>query len=176
VRTAALLVLGVLLVAGCSGDPPAPLPSGTPGGGAVTRPGTTSTAPPTVATITLPPPVATDRDRFRALVGQWQGARSAFLGLVSSGRGLTLAGEKQAAATFLAAERSFAAALATPDWPAKARAALAQLRRQSVQMQSHLSAMAAADSRSTFTERLADYSVDVGRDDAAIRAVDRALA
>jgi hypothetical protein len=43
-------------------------------------------------------------------------------------------------------------------------------------MQTHLVAMAQADSKARFTERLADYSVDVARDNAAVRTVDQILA
>jgi hypothetical protein len=185
-RLAGAAVLAVLL-SGCGGDPePSPLPSGTPGGGAVTRPGATSApgspgAPGATGSAgapagTSPAPASDARARFRALVATWQGARSAFLAQVSSGRGLTLEAEKAAARTFLAAERRFASELVAGKWPAKARPVLDALRWVSVQMQSHLSAMAKAGSPSAFTGRLADYSVDVARDNAAVRAVDGALA
>ena len=170
-----LTALALAVSAGCSGgSPPPPLPTTTAPGISVTRPGTPTVSVP--GGTLAPPPVSTPRAQYRALVAQWQAARSAFLGLVSSGKALTLAQEQAAARTFLAAERQFAAALVPSSWPAQARGALDALRRQSVQMQSHLSDMAAADSRAAFTERLADYSVDVGRENTAVNAVDRALA
>jgi hypothetical protein len=162
----------LLAAAACTGGAPAaPVPPTI----AVTRPAVT--APTTPAVTAVPTLAPAPRESFRALVAQWQAARSAFLSLVTSGRPLTLAAEHAAASAFLAAERQFAAALSpAASWPAAARPALAALRGVSAQMQSHLVAMARADSRSTFTERLADYSVDTARDNAAIRTVDQILA
>jgi hypothetical protein len=163
------LVVAVLVAAaaGCTsgsgGGPSATTsPTGTTGVSAVPK-----TPPPTVA----PDPLAV----YQSLVGQWQASRTAFLGLVTSGRRLSLAAEHAAAGAFLAAERRFVAAMAPANWPIRAASAIAVLRRISVQMQSHLVAMTRAGSGSAFTERLADYSTDVARDEAAIRAVEAAL-
>jgi hypothetical protein len=112
---------------------------------------------------------------YAGLVGEWQAARTVFLRVVTSGRQLTLAQEHAAASVFLAAERRFVAAMGAAGWPAAARGAIEGLRRISVQMQSHLVAMVRTDSGSAFTERLADYSTDVSRDEAAVRAVESAL-
>jgi len=148
--------------AGPTAGPTAGTPSATTGGTAVPK-----TPPPTVP----PDPRAV----YQALVADWQAARTAFVRLVSSGRQLTLAAERAAAAAFLAAERRFVAAMDPGRWPVQARAAIDRLRRASTQMQSHLVAMTRADSGSAFTERLADYSTDVARDEAAVRGVDQAL-
>jgi hypothetical protein len=164
----------VVALAGCTDQEPANLPTA----GRVVTGTASAPAGPTSAgpSSTVPTATSTPRSQFQALVGQWQAARSAFLSLVTGGRPLSLDAEHTAAQVFLAAERRFAAALDPARWPAPAGGALRSLRQASAQMQSHLVAMERADSPATFTERLADYSVDVARDNAAIRAVDQILA
>ncbi|MBI1759468.1 MAG: hypothetical protein HYR62_09635 [Actinobacteria bacterium] len=116
-----------------------------------------------------------DRAHFRALVASWQDARSKFVATMTSGRELSLAEERTAASLMLNAERDLAAAMIPATWPVRARSAIAALDEAGRQMQSHLVAMSRAESRQAFTERLADYSVDVAWDQRAIRAVDAAL-
>lgn len=170
---AAVLVAALAALVACSGGSPPPAPTLAPPVGQP-APSVTATAP--ARTSPVPTVADSPRARYQALVGQWQAARDTFLALVTSGRPLSLDAEHAAAQVFLAAERRFAAALAPADWPAAARGALGALRQVSAQMQSHLVAMAQADSKPTFTERLADYSVDVARDNAAVRTVDQILA
>jgi hypothetical protein len=112
--------------------------------------------------------------RYATLVGQWQTAQSRFLLHTTSGTA-NLGREHQWAATFLAAERRFAASLVPSRWPSAAAGSLARLRRASNEQQRTLRAMTLAAGPSDFTSLLGTYSTTVGAENRDVRAVSRAL-
>ena len=166
------------LAAGCQADSPV-----------ADGPGATTSAPSgaptllplspadTAAGLTPAPPTATPaaRERYRALVSDWQRARSAFFTAVTSGERLTLGEEHGLAHGYLAASRRLAAGLRSTAWPATAQPAIRELLAANAEQQRHLVAMARAPSPFAFTQRLADYGVGTARENRAIAAVTRAL-
>jgi hypothetical protein len=118
--------LGAGVLAGCDEDGSSEVRrlGPTPAPGDPSRSG-----PPTAASLSRPPPSPTlgPAEMYQALVTDWQRARSRFFGTISSGRPLTLARQRATAAEYLAALRRFAAGVRAHQWPAAARAAVAEL-------------------------------------------------
>lgn len=135
-------------------------------------PGSVSaTAPPSA----LPPPDASPLQAYIGLMVDWQRARSTFFGVVTAGRSLSLAQQHTLAAAYLRAERAFGTGLRSGRWPSAAAGAVRALLAVNATQQAPLAAMTTAPSATAFTERLADYGVATGREDAAVAAVQHAL-
>ena len=172
VLCATVLAAGLAALTGCHADSPVADDLGT----TTSAPSVVPTLQPlspadTAAGMTPAPP----RERYRALVSDWQRARSAFFAAVTSGERLTLGEEHGLAHGYLAASRRLAAGLRSTAWPAPAQPAIRELLAANAEQQRHLVAMAQAPSPFVFTQRLADYGVGAARENRAVTAVTRAL-
>src|SRR5215813_6108664 len=184
----------VLLLAGCDSKsksddsssvvtPPASATIGSSGSGTTTGstrpPATHSIGSSTAAPTTESPDPTTETPtgpaaRYETVVGAWQSAQSRFLRQATSG-GANISAEHRWAATFLPAERRFAAALDPAHWPARARSSLSALRRVSSQQQRRLRAMTQASGPGEFTSQLGAYSTSVGTENHDAESVRRVL-
>ena len=181
-RAAGVLALAGLLLAGCSGgdDEPTELAVTTPGPSATAgAPSATGTTAPPTATMTAtatatPAPTAAPagpRQAYQVMATDWQRARGVFFTAISDGRQRPVAQQRRLAATYLAAQKAFAADLTATGWPAGAQPAVRALLAVNREQQANLAGMAAAGSAGEFTTLLGRYGVLAGRENAAVTAV-----
>jgi hypothetical protein len=183
-RAAGVLALAGLLLGACSAgsDEPTELSVTTPGPAA-----TAGTAAPT-ATTSLPAPNETapiptpttaapagPRQAYQGMATSWQRARGVFFTAISDGRQRPVAQQRALAATYLAAQKAFAAELTATSSPAGAQPAVRALLAVNRQQQATIAGMAAAGSAGEFTTLLGRYGVLAGRESAAVTAVAKAL-
>jgi hypothetical protein len=180
-RTAVLIPLAALLLAGCGGDDgPTVLSVTTPAPSATAGAPTGSTAPTPSAGTSAPAPGATaapagPRQAYQVMATTWQRARGVFFTAISDGRQRPVAQQRALAATYLRAQQAFAAGLSTTGWPEAARPAVRALLAVNREQQGNLAGMAAAGSAGEFTTLLGRYGVLAGRENAAVLAVAKTL-
>jgi hypothetical protein len=181
-RTAVLIPLAALVLSGCGGgaDEPTVLSVTTPAAsataGAPSASTTTTRAPATSAPgPTVAPPPAGPAAAYQVLAIEWQRARGIFFTAISENRLRPVAQQRNLAATYLRAQRAFAAGLTGTDWPAAARPAVRALIAVNQRQQAAIGAMAAAPSSGAFTTALGRYGTLTGPENAAVTAVAKAL-
>ncbi|HEY6744760.1 MAG TPA: hypothetical protein VI357_03485 [Mycobacteriales bacterium] len=190
-RTAVLIPLAALLLAGCGGgdDEPAvlsvttPAPSATAGTPAApaTPTGSAPAPAPTTApgATTGPGPTAAPvgpAAAYQVLAIDWQRARGVFFTAISENQRRPVAQQRALAATYLRAQRAFADGLTRTGWPAGARPAVRALLAVNKRQEANIAAMASAPSSGAFTTALGRYGTLAGPENAAVTAVAKALA
>jgi ABC-type glycerol-3-phosphate transport system substrate-binding protein len=184
-RTAVLIPLAALVLAGCSGggDEPTvlsvttPGPSATAGAATTTVPPTTTAVPPTttaVPTTTTAVP-AGPRQAYQVLATDWQRARGVFITAISENVLRPVAQQRALAGTYLRAQQAFATGLAGTGWPAGARPAVRALLAVNKRQEASIAAMASAPTSGAFTTALGRYGTLTGPENAAVAAVATAL-
>lgn len=185
-RTAVVLAVAGLLLAGCSGsgDEPTVLPVVTPAAsataGAPSSSASAAAATPAGSPATgLPAPGETSAagpaSAYQVLATQWQRARGTFFTAVSQNKLRTVAEQRALASAYLTAQKRFAAGLAATDWPAGARPAVRSLLGVNSTQQANIAGMARARTSGEFTGFLGRYGVSAGPENAAVDAVAKAL-
>lgn len=184
-RTAVLVPLAALLLAGCSGgdDEPTVLSVTTPAasataaatsaGPASSTAAATPPPPPNEATTTAAPPGPATA--YQGLAIDWQRARGVFFTAISDGRQRPVAQQRRLAATYLQAQKAFATGLGRTQWPAGARPAVRALLAVNQEQQANVAGMATAGTSGGFTAFLGRYGVLAGRENAAVAAVAKVL-
>lgn len=186
-RTAVLIPLTALLLAGCSGggdEEPTVLSVTTPAASATAAAttATTGTTPlpppnetaPTATTTTTAAP-AGPAAAYQGLALDWQRARGAFFTAISDGRQRPVAQQRSLAATYLRAQKAFATGLGGTAWPAGARGSVQALLAVNREQQANITGMATAGTSGGFTAFLGRYGVLAGRENAAVTAVAKSL-
>lgn len=180
-RTAVLVPLAALLLAGCSGggDEPTVLSVTTPAASATA--GSTTPTTPTGASATTPAPStataapAGPRQAYQVLATDWQRARGVFFTAISENQRRPVAQQRALAGTYLRAQQAFATGLARTDWPAGARPAVRSLLAVNKRQEASIAAMASAPGSGAFTTALGRYGTLTGPENAAVTAVATAL-
>jgi hypothetical protein len=177
-------VLTVVTPAASATAGAAPVPAGTgatgpgPTGTASTGTGPTGTGggpagvpAPAPATAAPGGPLAA----YQGMAADWQRARGAFFSAVSDGRRRTVAQQRALAASYLAAQRAFAARLTATAWPAGAQRAVRALVAVNREQQANLAGMTRAGSPADFTAWLGRYGLRTPAENSAVDAVALAL-
>lgn len=175
-RTAVLVPLAALLLAGCDGDEPTVLSVTTPAASATAGSTTPTGAPattPAPSTATAAP--AGPQQAYQVLATDWQRARGVFFTAISENQRRPVAQQRALAGTYLRAQQAFATGLAGTDWPPGARPAVRSLLAVNKRQEASIAAMASAPSSGAFTTALGRYGTLTGPENAAVTAVATAL-